>query len=205
MAPAWNPHNPKGCLLTSQCETARTPPEIPCPCAQAAQEIKFIDWISRNMLQQYRNCDWRLPQQTIISLSFILLLFKNKQTKKSLHRETEQLLSWVSTGARQSVVCLCVQDYYRLRIVSSEKRDSPWFRSEVLNQRKKNSCNSTELTSKHLSALHLIQHKSEHSTDASTNTGAAEGPVQRFIGFFALFCERCTSFPWHIGKNGHVK
>lgn len=78
--------------------------------------------------------------------------------------------------------------------MSSEKRDSPWFRSEVLNQRKKNSCNSTELTSKHLSALHLIQHNSEHSTDASTDTGAAEGPVQRFMGFFALFARHVQVF-----------
>lgn len=120
--------------------------------------------------------------------------FLKQTNKKSLHTETEQLLSWVSTGARQSVVCLCVQDYYWLIIVSSEKRDSPWFRSEVLNQRKKNSCNSTELTSKHLSALHLIQHNSEHSTDASTDTGAAEGPVQRFMGFFALFARHVQVF-----------
>lgn len=71
--------------------------------------------------------------------------------------------------------------------MSPEKRDSPWFRSEVLNQKKKNPSNNTELKSKHSSALHLIQHKSEHSTDASTDAGAAEGPVHGIMGFFDLF------------------
>lgn len=77
-APTCNPLNPKDRLLTSRCETTRTPPEIPRPCVKVAREIKF-NWISRNMLQSYRFRDRRLLQRTIISLSLILLLFWNKQ------------------------------------------------------------------------------------------------------------------------------
>lgn len=98
--------------------------------------------------------------------------------KSFLDAEISQpFLSSVSTGERE--VCLCVWDYCRLRIVSWEKCDSPWYRPKVLNWRKKNSsntpltCNPNTQPHTGFPALHLLQHKSECDAGANTDTGGA--------------------------------